>query len=772
MVQLFESKMRSMWVADDRCAVSGHCGVRAGSGQRLLSAASAFAVSAMVWAAPVAAQEADAAPAEAASERGVGEIIVTANRRAERLQDVPASISAFGAEDIKSNRVVDVYSLATSAPSFNITQDSAVSQQLNIRGVVSVKLGDPSTEPSVGMFIDDVYVPRMGSASTDFFDLERIEIIRGPQGVLLGKSVIGGAISVITAKPKFETSGQTTVSFGNYNSFMANGYLTGKLSDNISGRFAFQVRDHSGYNRNVLLNTPLDDLSSYQARAQLMYEGDDGKLRMLLSADFSHDKGGGTIRAAIDDPAIAGIGPIAAYRAANGIGPREDFSPQREYVRRWSLGTHLRVDWDVLDNATLTSITAYRTSKSSWGYNQIGTGSPPAIVDSFVYVDEDPRSFSQELRLVSNNPTSPFDWLVGAYYENDRVDRPNGHIASTNSTIAVFSGEYLYNASSVTNTTGLFAQLGYKIADGLKLTAGIRYTHDSKRGRKDAQCLADGGDGSCVTPFRGPAGLRWTADYGKSWDAVTPQAVLEYRPSNAIMVYASFAKGFKGGGWDSIPPTPVAAVIPFDPEHVTNYEIGAKTDLFDRRLRFNIAAFQMDYKDLQAQRTDLTCLCLITSNAGSARIRGVEVDATLALGDLTLTASSSILDPKYIDYDDRAGHIYNGNTMQRTPKFKYSVGAEYAFGLGSSSRAVTARINYTHQDKLYWAPDNVSYQPGYGLLDASIKIAPEEARWSVTLWGKNLTNKLYSQVGLPFFGDLVNVWGAPRTYGVDLSYAF
>lgn len=396
----------------------------------------------------------DPAPRESADAQaktgGLQEIIVTANKRSERLQNVPLSISAMGAQEVKNNRVVDINSLATSAPSFNITQDSAVAQQLNIRGVVSVKLNDPSAEPSVGMFIDDVYIARMGSAFTDFYDLERIEIIRGPQGVLLGKSVVGGAVSVITAKPKFDTSGQTTISYGNYNSAMVNGYVTGPLSDQLAARVSFQVRDHAGYNRNVLLNRELDDLKSYQGRGQLLYNSTDGKLRALLSFDYGYDKSNGTIRAAVDDPAIAGTGAIAVYRAANNIGPREDFSPQAEYVNRNSWGTSLRVDWDILANATLTSITAYRKSHAAWAYNQIGSGSPPSIVDTFLFLEESPRSFSQEIRLASNDESAPIDWLVGAYYENDRITRPNHHVASTNAGVAVFSGHYFYDASSVT----------------------------------------------------------------------------------------------------------------------------------------------------------------------------------------------------------------------------------------------------------------------------------------------------------------------------------
>ena len=189
------------------------------------------------------------------------------------------------------------------------------------------------------------------------------------------------------------------------------------------------------------------------------------------------------------------------------------------------------------------------------------------------------------------------------------------------------------------------------------------------------RCLDDGGDGQCVTPLRGPEGTHWNVSYGESWDAVTGQGNVEYKFNDSALVYASIAQGFKGGGWDFIPPTPEAAQISFDPEKVTNYEIGLKSDYLNQRLRVNTAVFEMDYKDLQAQRTDLTCLCLITSNAGSARIRGIEFEVAAAATDsLTLNAAFTSLDPTYEDYDDLAGHVYDGNTMQRTPKFKYNLG--------------------------------------------------------------------------------------------------
>lgn len=713
-------------------------------------------------------QTADASPA-------LEEVLVTSQKREERLQDVPAAISAVSGVDVQRDRLNDVYALAASVPSFNMTQDSAVSQQLNIRGVVSVKLNDASAEPSVGMFVDEVYVPRMGSAFTDFYDLERIEVIRGPQGVLLGKNVIGGALSVITAKPAFERDARVTASFGNYASKMVEGFVNGPLGDSVAARVAFKYGDRDGYNENILLNRELDDLTSYQARAQFLYRNDAADLRMLFALDYGKDDSNGTIRAAIDDFAVAGIGPIQAWRTARGIGPRQDFSTQPEYVRRKSVGASLRIDWGAFDGATLTSITAYRDSTAEWGYNQIGSGGSPAfpsIVDTFVFQTEEPTSVSQELRLASDASDSPLEWLVGAYYQHDSVKRPYQHLAK-DSPLPTFTGHSFYDASAKIDTTAAFGQVGYSFGGGFKFTAGVRYLRDDKTGRKNVTCLEDFGDGRCVTPLAGPKGTRWSVDYGKVWTATTPQGTLEWRPNEAFMVYASAARGFKGGGWDFIPPTPLAATISFEPEEVVNYELGIKTDLLERRLRVNAAVFQMDYTDLQAQRTDLVCLCLITSNAGKARIEGAEIELTAAVTNtLTLRAAGSFLDPKYIDYDDRRGNVYNGKVMQRTPKTKYNLGLDYAMGTGEWSEGITLRVNYSHQSKIFWAPDNISYEPAYGLLDASVRIQKPGSNWMLTLWGKNLDDQLYSQLGLPFLGDLVEVWGPPRTYGVDFTYSF
>ncbi len=702
----------------------------------------------------------------------VADVIVTADRRERRLQDVPSAITAVTSEALDRQRIVDLGTLSGSVPSFSMTEGSPLGKELNIRGITSVRIIDASAEPSVGVFVDEVYISRMGSAFTDFYDLERIEVIRGPQGVLLGKNVVGGAISVVTNKPSFDSSGRITAGLGNYNAFNADGYMTGALSEDIAGRFAFQVRNRDGYGRNVLLNYDMDDLTAHQARAEFLYRPEGGPLRALLTVDYGSSKATPGARTMTDDPFAAGIGAITTFRNGLGLGPRESLSPQRDYSNRTTFGASLRIDYD-LDWARLTSITGYRNSSGEMGFNQLGVGSPPGLADTFYFAEDEPETLAQELRLVSTNPDSRLSWILGAFVQHDNVERFDANRATSFTTIPALSGEFLYTNAAELDTMAVFGQFGYKLTDRLTATLGARFTKDKKGGVRTARCLEDGGDGLCIAALILAKGESFTLDYEKEWDAFTPQGILEYRPNDDVMIYASAGKGFKGGGWDHIPSTLAGARISYDPEEVINYEVGAKTDLFNNSVRLNVAAFFMDYTNLQSQQLILECLCTVTSNAGAAEIRGLEAELTWALNDrLLINASGSLIDTEYVDFVSTAGVVFSGNRIQRSPENKFNVGFSYDFGPEAWDRAFNLTANYTHTGESFWTPNNTIKQEAFGLLDASLRFQPPNADWNLTVWGKNLTDELYAVAAQAFFGDLMNYYGSPRTFGVDLSYSF
>lgn len=268
-------------------------------------------------------------------------------------------------------------------------------------------------------------------------------------------------------------------------------------------------------------------------------------------------------------------------------------------------------------------------------------------------------------------------------------------------------------------------------------------------------------------------GDSFTADYSNSWSEVTTQATVEYTPNDDLLFYLTYSTGYKGGGFEDTPANAIAAAISYDPETVVNIELGGKIDFLDGRARLNLAAFSMDYDDLQVTQTDTNCLCSVTDNAASARILGVEAEGRFAVTDrLEVFGSATYLDTEYEAFIDSLGNDNAGNFLQRTPKNQFNVGLDYTADLGSWSDALNFRINYTRKGKMYWAPTNQQTEDAYGLLDARIAFSMPNTDWQVAVWGRNLENTLY-RTNINFaLGDEVSRIGAPRTYGAELSVRF
>ena len=247
----------------------------------------------------------------------IADIVVTAQRRDSTVQDTSAAISAFSAESIETARILSFEDLAGQATSLSFTALSPIDQEFNIRGITNTRLDSPSADQSIGIFVDDVYVGRSGLFNFDMYDIERVEVVRGPQGVLLGRNVVGGAISIYSARPEADTGGSLAVSYGNYNEKLARGHITGTISGPLTGRLSFQYRNRDGFNQDLLHDVDLDDVDSIQFRGQLMVEPDDSDFTARLVFDYTKDKSNGFHSVAIDGPA-AGSGPWSAARAAIG----------------------------------------------------------------------------------------------------------------------------------------------------------------------------------------------------------------------------------------------------------------------------------------------------------------------------------------------------------------------------------------------------------------------------------------------------------------------
>jgi iron complex outermembrane receptor protein len=783
------------------------------------------------------------------------EIVVTAQRRETDLQSTPIAITAYSGETLAENKIFDAKDLANAVPAFSLTALTPLDLELNIRGITNTRLDAPSADASVGTFMNGVFIGRVGDINYDFFDLERIEVIRGPQGVLLGKNVVGGAISIITAKPSFDTSGKVTVGYGNYDAQLTSGYVTGALTDTIAGRFSFQTRNHDGYAHDILHDREVENLDSYQGRGQLLFTPEGGDFTALAIVDFTKDSTNG-----INTVPVQGGTPSCetSYLRTNCTRPWSNLrrflaqtdprlndprvnmaqsvqyagnpTPTQQFMRRQNTGITLDLEQQ-FEGFSLNSLTGYRYGFGAQLYDQTGIGpealgrnltrwgqyvafvaatrpggaSAPATSNNGQFLFAEPvgekvkvRNFSQEFRLTSTDEESRIDWIAGVFYANDDIDKTDHFIGEaflgsafvastaaggTGGPLASLSGETVWVNDGKNKSIAAFGSIGYDITDTWKITAGVRWTQDKKGGRVSGTPVALGdvfnpGDRTPLTPLA--VTTPFTARYQEKWVQTTPQATLSYTPSDDLYVYATYGKGFKGGGFDDTPANGTAATLGFKPETVDNYELGFKSTFLDRRVRLNASVFRMDYKDLQVTQTNAACLCNLTDNAASAKIEGVELESQFVVFEgVRLNASGSYVDPKYKDFLESAINPStgtrldsSGNRLQRTPKTQLTAGIDITVDAGAWDDALNFRLDYTYQSNLFWATDNIAREPGYGLIDARIGLAPADANWSVAAYGKNLDNKLYRVNIIPFFGEEVSQFGSPRTYGVDLTWKF
>lgn len=752
---------------------------------------------AMVASLPAAAQE--VAQADGPQ---LGEIVVTAQRRLSTVQDAPLAISAYGSAEIEAQRTLSFEDLAGSATSLSFTALSPLDQEFNIRGITNTRLDSPSADQSIGIFTDDVYVGRSGLFNFDLYDIERVEVVRGPQGVLLGRNVVGGALSIISAAPKFDPGGALNVSYGAFDELLVRGHVTGGITNALAARVSFQFRNRDGYNRDILHDIDLDDINSKQLRAQLLFAPEDSDFRARLIFDYTDDKSNGFHSVAIDGPA-AGSGPWSAARLAIGqrrgvpLGLREslpewpryagDTADTPQQLSRTAWGTSLRLDKGLGDIATISSITGYRWGKAFNVYDQTGIGPDngfgvisPTLFSFPVNERERIKQFSQEIRIVSERKETGFEWIIGAYYQKDTVTKIDRFWAEVPAPVPTLSGESRWDNEARNRSYAFFGEVGYRFSPALRVVAGVRYANDRKEGTVTGLAVRTGdkfnpGDITPLTPlgaeFRQGGGF--TTAYGQSWSEITPQVTAEFKPTEDFLFYATYSTGYKGGGFEDDPANAAAARQGYDPETVDNYEIGAKLDLFDNRFRFNIAAFKMRYKNLQVTQTNQDCLCNITDNAADAKIRGIEIEAQAALTSwLTLNGAYSVLDTEYVDFIDSLGRDSSGNFLQRTPKWQYSVGANLNTDLFGWKDGLAANVSYNRQGMLFWAPDNLQTEAPYGQLNARISLSPDEGNTTISVWGRNITDTVYRTNIIAFFGDEVSRLGAPATWGVEVGFKF
>jgi len=724
-------------------------------------------------------------PAASDPAGAIEEIVVTAQFREQSLQDTPIAITAVSAAMLDARSQTDLTQVASQAPNVTLRPlggSFGPAMGASIRGIGQFDF-NPALEPGVGIYIDDVYYASLTGAQFDLLDLERIEILRGPQGTLAGKNSIGGSIRMISKKPNGEDGGYLSATYGSRDrlDIRASADFT-VVPDRLFARLSGVSRSQGGY-VDVLdfqcanpSSTPALPVQSSNKSCKVGEEGGKsyqaarGMLRFVASEDFeitvagdyTHDdsQGAAVTLLATNVGGVQDYGvpydsrfiPKDPYVSYAGFEIRDGVYPgypgykaeNRSKYEGW--GASLTADWSIGENLALKSITGYRRFNTYWA------GDPDVSPLSLILSSENlkHRQFSQELRLSGQLFEDLIDFTVGGYYFDARTTYAN---RVTFPYIGFPGYDFLGDDPVDATTKALFGHIEFHPTEALTITGGLRWT-DDKKVYNYTRTNPDGSPNPAVGAIDGYAGS--FAD-----DRIDYRIGVDYDISDAIMVYASRSTGFKGGGVNPRPYIP-SQVVPFGPETVDANEIGLKTQLFDRRMRFNVSAFLNKYKDLQLILLQcpqfnppgfpITFPCAALSNAGNVTIKGVEVETDIRPVDgLMIDGSISYIRSRYTWIDPQAGGPSRptgpqlGNRLGNTPSWKLSGGIQYEVPLGENGGSITPRLDASYQSKIFTGSTNNTRTliNGYTLLNARLTYRTPDRDWEASFEVLNLTDKFY-----------------------------
>lgn len=732
-------------------------------------------------------------------ERVIEEVIVTAQKREQSVQDVPIAISAFDAAFTKRVNLDDVKDLVKFSPGLAGDSKDSFIDLISIRGILTNDFG-VGGDPSIGFFKNGLYQGRNGAVVSSLFDMDRAEVLRGPQGFLFGRNAIGGAISLHTAKPDFAgDSGYIEAGIGERNILEFEGAINLVSSRKLAVRFAAYHSEEDGYVDNFARpdDDPLIAHNKTAFRGTVAYEGNsfDG----WLSVEFEERDQSGTVYRAIEDDEII---PFLAdnVEGVQNRGNRRDTDTNSslgnfDNGNIFSVSAQLNFD---LGFATLTSLTGYKDH--TYDYAEDFDGLPISINE--YNQDQDGNYFEQELRLIGEND-GPLSWYAGVSYYREDIDA----LFSQRIGEEVICGAYYYyscadlfayygypeftpSANELTESNrvrgnyegwGAYLDLNYEVTDRLELGVGLRYTKDIK----DFEIN--------ILPVESELGPRYIfgvvtdgfVQGSDSWDDITPRFVARYSASDDWTLYASVTKGFKSGGFGSfaIVPGPDgvdddSVVLPgatpnqFDPETVWSYEVGAKGDLFDRRLRLDVATYYYRYTDLQLNFFDNGDR---VENIGKVTAFGVEASAQAILSDsLDIYLTGSFNDNE-IEGADQIAEGSDGNRLGDVPKWIMSGVVNYNIPAGDDGD-VTATVDFRTQSSAFGGIENLVIARNDGWTDVSARLTyANDAGWSVVAYVENLFDAIYFD-GTNEGGDIQphHAFGVsrPRTFGARFTYRF
>ncbi|PNP97982.1 hypothetical protein A8G00_21200 [Sphingobium sp. SA916] len=675
---------------------------------------------------------------------GVQDIVVTAQRIGESLQKVPIAVTALTADAISDRGITGSSALEAVVPNLSMSRIGGVNQPF-LRGVGSDGAGG-FDEKSVATYVDGFYIAAPSSTQLSFNNIQRLEVLKGPQGTLFGRNATGGVIQVVTKDPTQDPHAEFDVGYGNYSTVDANAYVTGGIAQGLAADLAVQYHNQDdGFGTNLITGRDVNKDRTISLRSKWVYTGDTTKITLF----GSYDKGrscGFCLQFQPGSAFVTGAGPLGRY----------DVRMTKEpYFRTKNIFAGLRIEQE-LGFATFVSSTLYGDNDLEY-YSDIATQSPPYVSVLGVVTHEKAKEYAQEFQLLGES--GPLKWQVGTYlfrYDYNIFQPFDG---------AAFSpvpGPFITQSDGRKDSVSVYGQGTYALTDELKFTAGIRYTYDKVET-----------DNSKID-FQN-TGIVNFADRKITSKKPTWRLALDYQVTPEILTYVSYNRGIKTGGLSVNDFTSSG----YAPEQLDAYEVGLKANLFDRAVRFNAAGFYYDYKNLQVSIASSSAAIIL--NAATARVYGLDVDLEVRpVKNFSVSVGLGLLDSKYkkfvgapsVALDGTPSVVdVSGNRSINAPKISGSVTATYEIPTSVGDFKVSGTV--THKGKAFPTPDNLNPYPEYTLVNALIGWTSSDGNLGVELWGRNLTDRTYYAIRVPIAGfGQTQVASPPRTYGVRLKAKF
>lgn len=664
------------------------------------------------------------AATEAIKEERLPSVTVTAEHRQENLQKTPVAISAFDETTLRDQQINNIRDLSGRVPNLTLNRQS-ISYSAQTYGIRGIGETDPIQEAAVAVYADDLYIPRAISSMLDFNDVERVEVLRGPQGTLYGRNSAAGAIRVITRDPDQKTRAFVELGAGNYDARNGRLLVSGPLvDDTLFGSFsALRLsRDGTVYNRTRHKDVNDIDIQSYRGKLRLAPVDSPWDTQLTLAGTFDR---GDTTSYTPFDPAN---GHFDKFKTYSSLDPKNRLDQGSAVLR-----SIYRFD----DQLSFKSVTAWSAFDQPVDYDNSGeanSGNAAPVQNNLIHYKQ--RYATQEFQL--NGEYERLNFTLGAFLYKERFRAERDSLTYSVAADRVnASGQY---STTDTESYALYGQGTYKLTPRLSLTAGLRYTAEHKNfDYKNYR----------ITTARDITGLNFEAETSESWASFSPKLGLEYAWSDQLTQYGYVAKGFKAGGFDNRAPTRLAALQGFDPENVITYETGLKGDYLDGRLRSNIAVFYNDYKDLQTNAWDPAISANLRTNVGSAHSYGVELENTALLGrDLTATVNLGYLKAQYDDFKNAAGPGVDadGNWMVFAPRWNLALGLNWTVPVNLPG-ALVAGTDWQFQTKSYANAVNgdIYEVPQQSFWNANTSYSSGDGHWTTTLGVKNILNRAYPQ---------------------------